>query len=261
MKRILLTVLILACVAVLERYMVVEAKPVEQSPNFDRFANWDIDGVRPGMSLAEAKSIWGGLDLTWRADFFGLEQSLYRRKSEGDYQRSYLVVNRFNQVVQVQGHDLREYGVSLTELPENAAANICENRCRATDLLAHAHRVELSGVPFGFRGPVAGMPFLGEDPEWLSLCYRTDDLGVCLEALDHISSLVPKAKARLGRYATTLEELPEYRKDAGILRALTCPLGEKFRIKGSTLTCNSHPGGPISVTSTDKFIKFWRGEP
>lgn len=232
--------------------------------DFQRYADWSIEGVRPGMSLNEARAEWGLLTLAYRVDFFGTESSLFLRlREDGSTTPGYIVVNKQNLVTQVQGSALEEDGSALTDLPftDDDVLAVVGNRCRATDILVHQHKILLKEHPVSIRGSVAPQAILGEDSEWMALCYRTDNLGICLEGLDHVSSLIPEARRRLGHYARSLEELPEYRKDRGLMTVLVCPVGGTYQLNGPTLTCYSHPKGPISVTRTEKTVKFWRGAP
>lgn len=227
--------------------------------DYRRYSEWSIDGVRPGMSATEAKSKWGELELTNCVNFFGTKISLFHRAESSGY----IVTDNQARVIQVEGLEFEKNGETLPSSPITAVDNptVIENRCRATDIRAHQYKILVQGHPVMFRGPVAPRAVLGEDPEWMALCYRTDDLGICLEGLEHVSSLIPDAKSRLGRYAVSLDELPEYRKDLGLIGALNCPLGGEYRLNEANLTCFSHPEGPISVTRIGKNVRFWYGTP
>jgi hypothetical protein len=265
MRRTLPLLLVFLALAVAARLtnptFHVESKP---EVDFKKYAPWSIDGVRPGMSLQEASTKWQTLLLIYRANFFGEEMSLFRRQNENGYiSRGYIVVDKEKQIVQVEGPALEKDGIALAEMPftDEDVSNVIENRCRATDIWVHQHKILMKEHPISIRGPVAAQAILGEDPEWMALCYRIDDLGVCLEGLDHVSSLIPDAKRRLGRYASTTDELPAYPKDRGLMSVLVCPLGGTYQLHGPTLTCLSHPDGPISVTRTERTITFWNGAP
>lgn len=257
----LLLILILAFISSSNSQQLL-GKPPEES-KFDKYADWSVNGVRPGMSLPQAKSVLPTLGLETAVDYFGKRESLYRQQGIDSYSAGYIVVDEQNTVIQVQGGTLQRYGKTLSELPfaKDAESTFVENRCRATDLISHLHKIQFTDYPVALRGPVMPQVILGDDPEWLAFCYRTDDLGVCLEGLNHVGSLIPDARKRLKRYATTIDDLPYYRADKGLIHVLTCPLGGTYQLNGPTLTCYSHPDGPISVTVTDKNIKFWRGAP
>ena len=265
MRRTLPLLLVFLALAVAARLtnptLHVESKP---RVDFREYESWSIDGVRPGMSLQEASAKWQPLLLIYRVDFFGSEMSLFRRENENGYiGRRYVVVDKENLVIQVEGPTLEKDGTALAEMPftDEDVSSVMENRCRATDIWVHQHKILMKEHPVSIRGPVAAQATLGEDPEWMALCYRADDLGVCLEGLDHVSSLIPDAKRRLGRYASSIDELPAYPKDRGLMTVLVCPLGGTYQLHGPTLTCLSHPDGPISVTRTERTVRFWKGAP
>lgn len=172
------------------------------------------------------------------------------------------MVNEADQVVSVEGYELRHHGKSQEDFPTSIkpTAEVSKEQCREGIPTVDERKYRSVETPVVVRGDYFESYILGEEPEWLTLCYRTDELGDCLECLSHLQSWVLRTENYTMQRPQSLGELSEFAGEKR-LRALVCPLGGTYQFSGSTVTCFSHPEGPISVTRTEKMTRFWQGAP
>lgn len=263
MKRL---VPLLAIVVLIALLSINQQKPLqvksERPIDVESYADWSVDGVRPGMSLADATEACGRTELLARIDYFGRVYKLYDGKALDWMHSGHFVVDEDDRVISVEGYELGHRG----EVRKNYLASVksmetlIEDQCRLNPPMLHHHKFRSPKEPILVRGVYFETYILGEEPEWLSLCYRSDDLGDCLECMSHLQRMLAEAKRNGIDRPQSLKELSEYAGERFVER-LRCPLGGAYSFSGQTVTCSSHPEGPISVTRFGKNCQFWQGAP
>lgn len=263
MKRLLPLIIVLALVALAltiprKRLQVESPKPIDRA----KYADWSVDGIRPGMSLAEATKACGTSELLATINYFGTVYKLYDGKVLNWMRSGHFVVNERNQVICVEGYELKHRGKVLEDYLASVKSmdTLVEDQCRLNPPMLHCHKFRSTTDPVVVRGVYFETYILGDEPEWLTFCYRGDELGDCLECLSHLQRTLDEAERNELFRPQTLKELSEYAGEEFVTK-LRCPLGGAYRISDSTVTCSSHPEGPISVTRKGEDYRFWQGAP
>lgn len=263
MKRVVASLIILVVIIAILYDKPKERLRVESPKEIDirRYADWSVDGVRPGMSLAQAEEACGRAVLLSRIDYFGSVYTLYDGRQRDWMHSGHFVVNEDDQVVSVEGYELKYLGEVQADFPSasESSAEVVEDQCRRTTPMLYDNKYSFQDNPVVVRGDHFVTYILGEEPDWLTLCYRTDELGDCLECLSHLQRLLVQAEEGSIR-PQRQEELEEFLGEE-LIEELQCPLGGAYQINGFTVTCSAHREGPISVTRTGADCRFWRGTP